>query len=112
VSVSASVDFFFKVCFLPLLHRKDFFGCQSIADFIASGFLPYIFMLYIFVIQGLVVFEKSSKLRDIMVMSGLKMRVYWTVLWAFYFAQYLFMVLILWVAGVLTELRTFTIHGI
>jgi ABC-type multidrug transport system ATPase subunit len=88
----------------------DFFGCASITDFIASAFLPYIFMLYIFVIQGLVVFEKSSRLRDIMVMSGLKMHVYWAVLWAFYFAQYLVMMLILWVAGVLTKLRTFSTH--
>jgi len=55
----------------------DLFGCASINDFIASVFLPYIFLIYVYVIQGLVVFEKSSHLRDIMVMSGLKMNVYW-----------------------------------
>jgi ABC-type multidrug transport system ATPase subunit len=88
----------------------DPLGCNSIVDFIATVFLPYIFLIYVYVIQGLVVFEKSSHLRDIMVMSGLKMRVYWTVLWAFYFVQYMAMVFVLWAAGAATGLNTFTIH--
>jgi hypothetical protein len=89
----------------------DPFNCLSIVDFIAAVFLPYIFLLYVYIIQGLIVSEKSSQLRDIMLMSGLKMRVYWAVLWVFYFVQYMVMILILWLAGYLTGLRTFTLHS-
>ena len=44
-------------------------------------------------------------------MSGLKMRVYWTILYVFYFVQYMVMILVLWGAGAATNLRTFTLHS-
>jgi hypothetical protein len=44
-------------------------------------------------------------------MSGLKVRVYWTILYLFYFAQYMVMILVLWAAGAATKLRTFTLHS-
>jgi len=98
--------------FPTILNKCDYdpFNCLSITDFIAAIFLPYIFLIYVYVIQGLVVFEKASHLRDIMVMSGLKMPVYWAVLYVFYFAQYMVMCMVLWGAGAATSLRTFILH--
>ena len=89
----------------------DYFGCISINDFIATVFLPYIFSLTIVVIVMLIVYEKTQHLRDIMVMSGLQMRTYWTVNWIFYFCQYMAMMLAVWFVAAIVELRTFTIHN-
>ena len=89
----------------------DFFGCLSINDFIAIAFLPWIFVSLSFVIIIIVVFEKATHLRDIMVMSGLKMQTYWVVMWAFYFSQYMVMMFVLWLVSAFVGLRTFIIHS-
>jgi ABC-type multidrug transport system ATPase subunit len=98
---------------MPIFFNENMiliFGGFSLPDFIVRGLMPYILLLYLFVIQGLIVFEKEAHLRDMMVMSGLKMSVYWFVQFIFYFIQYMVMIAILWFAGIAVGLKTFTMH--
>jgi len=98
---------------MPVLFDKTFimvFGGESLGDYIALYFITYTLMIYMFIIVGLVVFEKVAKLREIMVMSGLKMATYWTVQYLFYMAQYILMVTVLWIASSVIELKLFTLH--
>jgi ABC-type multidrug transport system ATPase subunit len=82
----------------------------SILDFILIRMLPYILMLYMFVILSLVVYEKQAKLRMIMKMMGLKMSVYWAITYLFYLCQYGLMIVLMWVLGNMANVRSFTIH--
>ena len=70
-----SIDFDTKN-FPTIVDRCSYdpFHCRSVVDFIAIAFVPYILAMFIVVIVGLVVYEKQSRLREIMIMSGLKMR--------------------------------------
>ena len=70
-----SIDFDTKN-FPTIVDRCSYdpFHCRSVVDFIAIYFVPYILAMFIVVIVGLVVYEKQSRLREIMIMSGLKMR--------------------------------------
>jgi hypothetical protein len=82
----------------------------SILDFIMIRMLPYILMLYMFVILSLVVYEKQAKLRMIMKMMGLKMSVYWVITYLFYLVQYALMIALMWILGNAANVRSFTIH--
>lgn len=88
----------------------DPFGGQNVVDFIAYVFLPYVILMFFIVIIGQMVAEKSSRLREIMLMNGLTLKVYFFVTYAFYYAQYSVMILLLWGISGYTGMRTFWIH--
>ena len=87
------------------------FGRTSINDYFAMIFMPYILLMLMFLITGLIVYEKQERLREIMLMSGLKMETYFVVTYGFYLMQYAAMIVVLWVVSVaLGDLQTFQIH--
>ncbi|KAJ3445892.1 atp-binding cassette transporter subfamily a abca [Anaeramoeba flamelloides] len=63
------------------------------------------FLLPVFMI--IIVYEKENKLVDIMIMFGLKMKVYWSVNYFFNFTIYMFLILVFYIAGYALEFRFF-----
>ena len=93
------------------VEQAGVFGRESINDYFATIFLPYVLQMLMFLITGLIVYEKQERLREIMLMSGLKMETYFVVTYIFYLMQYAALIFVLWVvAVVLGDLQTFQIH--
>lgn len=92
------------------LKDLDPIGGLSIIDFVASTLLPFLLMLYIYIIVGALVYEKEQKLRMMMKMSGMSMTVYWGVNYVFFFLQYSAMLGVTWILGVLVDMQFFKLH--
>jgi len=84
---------------------------RNLLDFVGPIIFPYFFLLYMWVIMNLIVYEKEVKLRMYMKMMGLTTFVYYFVAYIFYLFQYLLMILLLWIAGVLIRVQFFTLHS-
>ncbi|KAJ6248938.1 atp-binding cassette transporter subfamily a abca [Anaeramoeba flamelloides] len=64
------------------------------------------FLLPVFLI--IIVYEKEHKLIDIMVMFGLKMKIYWIVNFIFNYCLYFFLIILFYIAGYALQFRYFT----
>lgn len=97
----------------PTLFSYDLIdplGGRSIIDFVASSLLPFLLMLYIYVIVGALVYEKEQKLRVMMKMSGMSMTAYWGVNYIFFLLQYSIMLGVTWILGIWVKMQFFTLH--
>ena len=81
------------------VEQAGVFGRESINDYFATIFLPYVLQMLMFLITGLIVYEKQERLREIMLMSGLGLRTYWSVTVCFYYVQFLALCAAVWCAA-------------
>ncbi|KAJ6251665.1 atp-binding cassette transporter subfamily a abca [Anaeramoeba flamelloides] len=88
----------------PVTEGKNQFDLVLFVQPFYYTFLVH-FLLPVFMI--IIVYEKENKLVDIMIMFGLKMKVYWSVNYIFNFTIYMFLILVFYIAGYILQFRFF-----
>lgn len=89
-------------------YRYNKARALAVADQLAYILFPFALTFLLPVFMNLIVYEKEAKLKELMKMSGMKMRYYWAVNYCYNYAMYVVVVICFSIACWIVQIRLWT----